>query len=74
MEIAARRILVATGTRESPRAARFVGGSRPAGVMNTGALQAHVYLRHHKPFERPVIVGSEWVAFSAILTCLPWSP
>ena len=68
-ELRARRVLVATGTREAPRAARLIGGSRPQGVMNTGALQAHVYLHHHKPFARPVIIGSEWVSFSAILTC-----
>lgn len=68
-EIAAGRIIVATGTRETPRAPRFVGGARPRGVMNTGALQAHVYLHHFRPFERPVIIGSEWVSFSAILTC-----
>lgn len=68
-EIAARRILLATGTRETPRSARLIGGSRPAGVMNTGALQAHVYLQQFKPFERPVIIGSELVSFSAILTC-----
>lgn len=68
-KIETKRILLATGTRETPRAARLIGGSRPQGVMNTGALQAHVYLRHHKPFERPVIIGSEWVSFSAILTC-----
>lgn len=67
-EITAKRLLVATGTRETPRAARLVGGSRPPGVMNTGALQQHVYLRNFKPFERPVIIGSEWVSFSAILT------
>jgi len=65
----ARHILLATGTRETPRAARLVGGARPAGVMNTGALQQHVYLHGNKPFERPVIIGSEWVSFSAILTC-----
>lgn len=68
-EIEGGKILLATGTRETPRAARLIGGTRPQGVMNTGALQAHVYLRHHKPFERPVIVGSELVSFSAILTC-----
>lgn len=68
-EIAADRIILATGTRETPRAPRFVGGSRPRGVMTTGALQANVYLQHFKPFERPVIIGSELVAFSAILTC-----
>ncbi len=68
-ELRAKQILVATGTREASRAARFVGGSRPQGVMNTGALQQHVYLHGNKPFNRPVIIGSEWVSFSAILTC-----
>ncbi|MDO8354588.1 MAG: FAD/NAD(P)-binding oxidoreductase, partial [Aestuariivirga sp.] len=32
-------------------------------------LQQHVYLYHNKPFERPVIIGSELVSFSALLTC-----
>jgi thioredoxin reductase len=68
-EMKARHILIATGTRETPRSARLVGGSRPHGVMNTGALQQHVYLHHNKPFERPVIIGSELVSFSALLTC-----
>lgn len=65
----ARRVLLATGARETPRSARLVGGARPLGVMNTGALQQHVVLQHFKPFKAPVIVGSEWVSFSAILTC-----
>lgn len=68
-EMKARHVLIATGTRETPRATRFVGGSRPQGVMNTGALQQHVYIYHNKPFERPVIIGSELVSFSALLTC-----
>ena len=68
-EMKAKHVLIATGTRETPRAPRFVGGSRPQGIMNTGALQQHVYLYHNKPFERPVIIGSELVSFSALLTC-----
>ena len=48
-QISAKRILLATGTRETPRAARLIGGSRPQGVMNTGALQAHVFLRRTSP-------------------------
>ncbi|MFC7704658.1 NAD(P)/FAD-dependent oxidoreductase [Plastorhodobacter daqingensis] len=67
--IAARRILLATGTRETTRAARLVPGLRPVGIMNTGALQAFACLEHRAPFRRPVIVGSELVALSAILTC-----
>ena len=68
-DMKARRVLIATGARETPRAARLIGGARPAGVMNTGALQQHVFLHRHKPFEQPVIIGSEWVSFSALLTC-----
>jgi thioredoxin reductase len=68
-EVKAKHILIATGTRETPRAPRLVGGSRPQGVMNTGALQQHVYLYRNKPFDRPVIIGSELVSFSVLLTC-----
>ncbi len=68
-EIAAKRVLLATGVRETPRAARLIGGSRPQGVMTTGALQAMVYLNRQAPFRNPVIVGTELVSFSALLTC-----
>ena len=67
--LAPARVLYATGMRETPRAARLIGGARVAGVMNTGALQAMVYLEHLRPFRKPLIVGSELVAFSAIMTC-----
>src|SRR5689334_8031344 len=36
--LTARRILLATGARETPRSARLVGGDRPVGVVTTGAL------------------------------------
>lgn len=68
-EITARRVLLATGVRETSRAARFIGGDRPLGVITTGALQSMVYLHGKRPFRRPVILGSELVSFSAILTC-----
>lgn len=68
-EIAARRVIYATGGREQPRSARLISGPRPQGVMNTGALQSMVYLGKRRPFKRPVIVGSELVSFSAIQTC-----
>ncbi|HHI81932.1 MAG TPA: NAD(P)/FAD-dependent oxidoreductase [Rhizobiales bacterium] len=67
--IRARRIIYATGVRETPRSARLISGARPLGVMNTGALQSMVYLKNCKPFERPLIVGTELVSFSAIMTC-----
>ncbi len=68
-EISARRVICATGVRERPRSARLISGARVAGVLNTGALQSLVYLKRLRPFRRPVIVGSELVAFSAIMTC-----
>jgi len=68
-EISARRIIYATGVRETPRSARLIAGSRPQGIINTGALQSMIYLKGQKPFERPVIVGTELVSFSAIMTC-----
>ncbi|MDQ0473791.1 NAD(P)/FAD-dependent oxidoreductase [Labrys wisconsinensis] len=64
----AKRILLATGVREGTRAARLVSGSRPFGVMTTGALQRFVYLESLTPCRAPVIVGTELVAFSTLLT------
>ncbi|MBL8709863.1 MAG: FAD-dependent oxidoreductase [Rhodospirillaceae bacterium] len=68
-QMAARRVILATGVRETPRSARLIDGDRPLGVINTGALQAYTYLEQLRPFARPVIVGTELVAFSALLTC-----
>ncbi|MFA5123437.1 FAD-dependent oxidoreductase [Zavarzinia sp.] len=67
--VEARRVLLATGAREASRAARLVTGARPLGIVTTGALQAMVHLKKRKPFERPLVVGSELVSFSALLTC-----
>lgn len=69
-QMQARRIIVTTGTREMPRSARLVSGDRPIGVLTTGALQAYVAFHGLMPFRRPVIIGSELVSFSALLTCL----
>ena len=62
-------VLLATGIRETSRAGRLIGGTKPAGVMNTGALQGLVYLAKRVPFRRPVILGTELVSYSALLTC-----
>jgi len=67
--INARRVIYATGVRETPRSARLLGGMRLQGVVNTGALQSMVFLKHMRPFKQPVIVGTELVAVSAVSTC-----
>jgi thioredoxin reductase len=67
--VQASRILIATGAREATRAQLLVPGLRPLGVMNTAALQAFIYQEQRVPFRRPIIVGSELVSLSAVLTC-----
>jgi thioredoxin reductase len=61
-------LVLATGCRERPRAARLVPGSRPDGVLTTGMLQQLVYLHGAHPGRRALIVGAEHVSFSALLT------
>ena len=61
-------ILLATGARERPRPARWIPGDRPMGVMTTGQLQQSVHLQHRQVGTRAVIIGSELVSWSAVLT------
>src|SRR6185295_4820904 len=62
-ELAADAIVLATGCRERPRAARLVAGDRPRGVLTTGLLQQLVYLHRQPVGRRAVIVGAEHVSF-----------
>jgi len=61
-------VLLATGCRERPRAARLVPGDRPAGVLTTGELQQRVYLGRERRPGRALVVGAEHVSFSAAVT------
>jgi thioredoxin reductase len=63
-----RFLLLATGCFESSRSARHIPGTRPAGILTTGTLQDLVNLRHLKPGKRALIIGSEHVALSSVLT------
>jgi thioredoxin reductase len=66
--VKARAILLATGARERPRAARLIPGDRPAGVFTSGQLQNLVHLRQGVPGRRAVIVGAELVSWSDVVT------
>ncbi|MEE4254552.1 MAG: FAD-dependent oxidoreductase [Desulfuromusa sp.] len=68
-KITAKRVLIATGIRETPRSSRLVSGDRPLGICTTGTLQSMYYLKKLIPFRQPVIVGTEIVSFSALSTC-----
>jgi len=63
-------ILLATGVRERPRAARLIPGTRPQGVYTTGSLQRFVYQEHLPVGKRAVIVGAELVSLSALMTLM----
>jgi thioredoxin reductase len=68
--IEAKSVLLATGVRERPRAARLVPGYRPQGVYTTGSLQRFVY-EHELPVgKRAVIVGAERVSLSVVMTLM----
>jgi thioredoxin reductase len=65
---AADAVVLATGCRERPRAARLVPGSRPEGVMTTATLQQLVQRGLTPVGRRALVVGAEHVSFSALLT------
>lgn len=70
--VEARAVILATGARERPRAARMIPGDRPSGVMTTGQLQQLVHGRGERAGGliglRAVVVGAELVSWSAVLT------
>ena len=67
-EVRPAAVLLATGCRERPRAARLVPGDRPSGVLTTGELQQRVYLAGERLAGRALVVGAEHVSFSAVVT------
>ncbi|MBI5117563.1 FAD-dependent oxidoreductase [Candidatus Poribacteria bacterium] len=66
--LAAKRIILASGTREASRHNRLVSGARPFGVVTYGALQRYLSFAGLKPFRRAVVVGTEWVSLSTLQT------
>ena len=69
-EIEAGAVLLATGVRERPRAARLIPGTRPQGIFTTGSLQRFVYQEQLPVGRRAVIVGAELVSLSALMTLM----
>ena len=69
LAIQAARIIIATGARETPLAARLISGDRLIGCLTTGSLQSFLHPHNLIPFRRPVILGTEIVSLSAVLTC-----
>lgn len=63
-----KRVIIATGARETPRHPRLISGLRPLGILTVGALQQFVYLTKELPCKMPIIVGTDLVSFSALWT------
>jgi thioredoxin reductase len=63
-----RFIVLATGCCESNRSSRFIPGTRPAGIFTAGTVQELVNLYHLKPGKHALIIGSEHMALSSVLT------
>ncbi|CAI9403096.1 NAD(P)/FAD-dependent oxidoreductase [Nocardioides sp. T2.26MG-1] len=68
LRVAARAVVLASGARERPRAARQIPGDRAHGVLTTGTLQNVVHLKNGTVGKRAVVVGAELVSWSAVLT------
>lgn len=66
--VSADAVVLATGARERARAARWIPGDRPAGVLTTGELQQLVHVEHQPVGHRALVVGAELVSWSAVLT------
>lgn len=64
----AKRVLFAMGARETTRTDMLVSGGRSPNIITTGALQRFTYIQERQPFTKAVIIGSEIVSFSAIMT------
>ncbi len=68
LEMDARAIVLATGARERPRAARLIPGTRPSGIFTTGQLQHWIHHEHLPVGRRALVVGAEHVSYSAVMT------
>ena len=59
---------MATDCFESPCSVRGIPGNRAAGIFTTGTFQELVKLHHQKPRKRALVIGSECIALSNVIT------
>ena len=64
----AKAVLITTGIRESSGASQLISSQRPWGMFSTGAVQQFLHFNRRLPFRRPIVIGSEWVSYSVVLT------
>jgi thioredoxin reductase len=61
-------VVLSTGCCESSFAERLIPSARPAGIFTTWQLQQMVNLYHLRPGNLAVVIGSENVALSTVMT------
>ena len=66
--LTARFIILAMGCFETSAGVRQIASQRPDGIYTTGALQQLVNLYHQKPGAKAVVIGSEHIALSSLIT------
>jgi thioredoxin reductase len=66
--VTTRCIMLAMGCSEASAGARHLPSKRPAGIYTTGALQHLINVYHQKPGDRAVVIGSEHIALSSLIT------
>jgi thioredoxin reductase len=69
-EIEAKAILLATGIRERPRAARMIPGTRPQGIYTTGSMQRFIHQEGLPIGKRAVIVGADLAGLSSLMSLM----
>ncbi len=65
----AKNIVLALGCRESQRHQRLVSGLRPKQIYTTGSIQRLIQANVKLDFKRPIIIGTEIVSYSALMSC-----
>jgi thioredoxin reductase len=63
-----RFVILATGCFESSRSARLIPGTRPSGIFTVRTLQEIANVGHRKPGKCALIIESEIVSFSSVIT------
>ena len=63
-----RFVILAMGCFETSAVTRQLASQRPDGIYTTGALQQIVNIYDQKPGQRALIIGSEHIALSSLLT------
>ncbi len=61
-------VVLATGCCEGPLGERLIPSARPSGIFTTWQIQQAIHLYHLKPGNHALVIGSEDVALSTVMS------